>query len=440
MLRRCIFLLLMTFALLSCWAQGQELSGLPFPVTQYTLNNGLHVILSEDYCLPLVSVVVAYNVGSINEKPGKTGLAYLLENLMFQGSENIGRMQHISFIQRIGGALNAATTEDKTIFYQTVPSNQLALVLWLESDRMKSLEINASNVERTKIDLIEEIRHRKSIDPYLESSLLFDQYLFPSIAYSHPVFGKEEDLRELTVEDVKNFYSSYYRPNNAVLIICGNLNKKKTIELVRKYFGTLPKGEDIAPLPPVQLPEKKNIDNTYTDPLSTLPAFFLGYQVASTKSPDYYALKIAEYILLRGETSRLFKKLIKKGIAFRLEGGIEERKDLAGFKIFVLNTNEVMKERSKKAAVSEISRLKTGLIPEKEFLKAKNMFRADFINQYATCADKAIFLADNHLAQNNLERLTEELDKYLSVSTLQIASIMNKYFTPGRIFLDIKIR
>jgi len=430
----------MIFTLLPCWAKSQELSGHPFPVTQYTLNNGLHVILSEDFCLPLVSVVVAYNVGSINEKPGKTGLAYLLENLMFQGSENIGRMQHISFIQRIGGTLNAATTEDKTIFYQTVPSNQLALVLWLESDRMKALEINASNVERTKIDLIEEIRHRKSIDPYLESSLLFDQHLFPSFAYSHPVFGKEEDLRELTVEDVKNFYSSYYRPNNAVLIICGNLNKKKTIDLVRKYFGTLPKGEDITPLLPVQLPEKKNIDKTYTDPIATLPAFFLGYQVASTKSPDFYPLKIAEYILLRGETSRLNKKLIKKGIAFKLEGGIEERRDLAGFKIFVLNTNEVMKERSKKAALSEISRLKTGLIPEKEFLKAKNMFRADFINQYATCADKAIFLADNYLAQNNLERFAEELDKYLSVSTLQIASVMNKYYTPGRIFLDIKIR
>ncbi len=269
---------------------------------------------------------------------------------------------------------------------------------------------------------------------------MFDQYLFPDFAHSHPVFGTEDDLRELTVEDVKNFYSSYYSPNNAVLTICGNINKKKTIELVRKYFATIPKGKDINPPPPVQIPEKKDIDETYVTPIANLPAFYVGYQIASTRSPDYYPLKIAEYILMRGETSRLYKKLIKKGIAFEFEGGIEDRKDQAGFKIFVLNTNEIMKERSKKAVLSEISKLRTGLISEKEFRKAKNLFRVDYINQYATCTDKAIFLAENYLAQNNLERFAEEVDKYLSVSTQQIASVMNKYFTPGRIFLDVKIR
>jgi len=422
------------------WARAQTEHRPPFPITQFTLDNGLQVILSEDYSLPLVSVVITYKVGAINEEAGKTGLAYLLENLMFQGSENIGRMQHISFIRRIGGTLNAATMEDKTIFYQTVPSNQLALVLWLESDRMKSLEINASNIQRTKIDLIEEIRHRKTTDPYLESSLLFDQYLFPDFAHSHPIFGQEEDLRELTVAEVKNFYSKFYCPNNAVLAICGHIDKRKTIELVRKYFGTIPKGEKVTPLPPVQLPEKEAIDRTYRDPIATLPAFYLGYRIAPAKSPDFYPLKIAEYILLRGKTSRLHQRLIKKGIAFRLEGGIEEKKGLAGFKVFVVSTNEIMKERSTKEVLTEITRLKTGLISEKEFGKAKNLFRIDYVHQYASCADRAIFLAENQLAQNALEKLGEELDKYLSVSTLQIASVMNKYFTPGRIFLDVKVR
>jgi len=156
---------------------AQEKKDFPFPVTQYKRTNGLHVILSEDHSLPLVSVVVAYRVGSINEEPGKTGLAYLMENMMFMGSENVNRMQHMSIINRGGGELNATMTEDKTIFFQRVPSNQLSRVLWLESDRMKSLQIDASNVEQAKQAILEEISLRKARDPYLQSSWRFDQLL-----------------------------------------------------------------------------------------------------------------------------------------------------------------------------------------------------------------------------------------------------------------------
>ncbi len=151
-------------------------------------------------------------------------------------------------------------------------------------------------------------------------------------------------------------------------------------------------------------------------------------------------MKIAEYILLRGKTSRLVKELIKKRIAFKLEGGIERRKDLAGFRVFVVCTNEIMKERSLKAVHSELSKLGTNLISEKEFRKAKNMFRIDYVNQYATSADRAIFLAENYLAQNDLDKLNEEFNKYLSVSNWQIGSVANKYLSPGRIFLDVKVR
>ena len=440
MFRKVILFPVIAAALFLGLVLAQSENGSPFPVTQYTLDNGLHVILSEDYRLPLVSVVIAYNVGSINEEPGKTGLAYLLENLMFQGSENIGRMQHISFVQRSGGTLNAATTEDKTIFYQTVPSNQLALLLWLESDRMKTLDISPSNIQRIKLDLIEEIRQRKTTDPYLEASLLFEQHLFPDFAYSHPVFGNEDDIRKLTVEDVKGFYTTYYKPNNAVLIICGNINKKKTISLVQKYFATIPKGDNIPTPPPPQLPEIEAVEKTYRDPIATLPAFYVGHRVAPAKSPDFYSLKIAEYILLRGNTSRIVKKLVKKRIALRLEGGIERRKDLAGFKIFVVGINDIMKERCLKAVVTELSKLRTGLIPEREFRKAKNMFRIDYINQYATYADRAIFLAEHYLAQNELDNIHEELNNYLSVSNRQVGSVTNKYLSPGRIFLDVKVR
>ena len=420
-------------------AYGQDQQRLSFPIKQYKLENGLQVILSEDYSLPVVSVAVAYNVGSINEPPGKTGLAYLLENMMFQGSQNVGRMQHIGFIRRTGGDLNATTTEDKTIFQQTVPSHQLALVLWLESDRMKSLEITAANVEQAKEALIEEIHQRKATEPYLESFLTFDRLLYPNLAYSHPVIGNEADVRDFTVEDVKDFYSTFYTPNNAVLAIAGNIDKKKTEEDIRKYFHTIQKGKDI-PLPPPSLASDKEATITAKKILAPLPGFHIGYRIASPYSQDFYPLKIIEYILLRGITSRLYKKLIKRTrIARSLSGSIEKRKELATFKIFVSSSNEIMVERSKRVIFSEINKLKSSLVSEKELRKAKNIFKMDYLNQYATSADKAVFLAEAFLYKKSLDDLPDELGNYLSVDHYNIIRIMRIYFT-NEIVFDIKIK
>ncbi len=420
-------------------ANGQDKQRLSFPIKQYKLENGLQVILSEDYSLPVVSVAVAYNVGSINEPLGKTGLAYLLENLMFQGSQNVGRMQHVSFIRKTGGDLNATTTEDKTIFQQTVPSHQLALVLWLESDRMKSLEITAANVEQAKEALIEEIHQRKATEPYLESFLTFNRLLYPNFAYSHSVIGNEADVRDLTVEDVKDFYSTFYTPNNAVLSIAGDIDKRKTEEDIRKYFLTIQKGKDI-PLPPSsKLPDKEAtiIAKKFLVPL---PGFHIGYRIASPYSQDFYPLKIIEYILLRGITSRLYKRLIKRTrIARSLSGSIEKRKELATFKIFVSSTNEIMAQRSKRVIFSEINKLKSSLVSEKELRKAKNIFKMDYLNQYATSADKAVFLAKAFLSKKSLDDLPDELGNYLSVDHYSLIRIMRRYFI-NEIVFDIKIK
>ncbi len=429
------------FTLVPFSALGQEEEGFPFPTFLYTLKNGLKVVLSEDFSLPLVSVVVAYHVGSLYEKPGKAGLAYLLENLMFQGSRNVGRMQHISFIQRTGGTLNAATIEDRTIFYQTVPSNQLALVLWLESDRMKSLEISFSKVEQAKEALIQEIHHRQEIDPYLASSLFFDQLLYPDFSHNHPVFGQEEDIRNITVSDVKKFYTSYYIPNNAVLTIVGHINKRKTLQLVQKYFSSIPKGKEITP-PVVVSPQlQKKIIKTFSNSLASLPAFYLGYQIAPPASPDYYPLRIIEYVLLRGQTSRLYKRLItRQRIAYDLKGNIEQRRELAALKIFVISSNDIMLTRSEKAVLSEINKLKSSLVSDDELIKAKNMFKMDYINQYATYLDRAIFLAENMLHHNNLDNLSTELKKYMAVGSSEIIGIMHRYFAQGQVLLKVKLK
>ena len=434
-----VFTLYLFFIPLSIHAQIEK--KLQFPITQYTLKNGLRVILSEDGYLPLVSVVIAYNVGSIYEKDGKPGLAYMLENLMFQGSRNVGRMQHINFIHRIGGEFNAMTTESKTFFYQTVPSNQLSLVLWLESDRMNSLDINASKVEQSKNTLIEEVIRRKELDPYLESSLYFDKLLFSDSDYSHPVIGEEEDIEKITVEDVKKFYSRYYTPDNAVICIIGDIEKNRTIELVKKYFKTIPNTKEVPNSPPLKPIKTKGMEINLENYLASLPGFYLGYRVSPPYSDDYYTLSIIEYILLRGKSSRLYNRLMKKDrTAFRLTGGIEEKKDLAVFKIFVLNNNELVKEISQKAIFSEINKLKSNLVSEKELKKAKNIFRRDYINQYSTPLNKALFLTDALLSGVDLDDLWDELNKFLSVKSTDIIGIANRYFTDERILLNIKLK
>lgn len=429
------------YLLISLTSLAQE-PRLPFHVSHFTLKNGLHVVLSEDNSLPLVSVVVAYNVGSVNEERGKTGLAYLMESLMFQGSKHVSRMQHIIHINKIGGELNAITTEEKTIYHQTVPSNQLALVLWLESDRMHYLEITDSKVEKAKDSLIEEIQYRKATDPYLESLFVFDQLILPDFAYSHPVIGDEIDLRAITLEDVKKFYSTFYTPNNAVLCVVGNINRRNAEALIRKYFESIPKGDETLTVSNPESFKKKSENKSFKDSLAPIPGFYLGYRLVPPHSEDFYPLEILEYVLLRGKSSRLHKRLFERErIVYSYSGRIEKWKNFSVFKLFVLGNNEIMVNKCKRAIYSEIGKLKTVHISEKELTKSKNMFKMDYIRQYYTPLERALFLTNTFLARGTLDHLHSELDKYLSVSVADIIGVANKYFTPeNRILLTVKIK
>jgi predicted Zn-dependent peptidase len=414
---------------------------LPVPHTQLTLKNGLQVIISEDYSIPLVSVVVSYKVGSLYESPGKTGLAYLLENLMFQGSKNISRMQHISIVNKTGGVINAATTEDKTLFFQTVPSNHLALVLWLESDRMKSLTIDPDIVDQAKNALIEEVRQRKTSDPYLESREIFDQLIFQNFAYSHPIFGTGPDLRRITVEDVKTFYSSYYVPNNTILCITGDIDTEKAIGLVRKYFETIPEGKDIPVLESSQFPKAAGeVVRTHEDSLATYPGFYIGYRIDTPRAKDYFPLKIIEYILLQGNSSRLHRRLIVRDkTAIQVTGGLEVKKDRGVFSVFVTSVNEIMKSRSQRAVFSEIDRLRTNLISQRELRKAINMFEFDFRSRYSSNLARAFFLIDT-LSDSESGNQTYNLNNYLGVTAANLQIVANRYFFQNRIVLNVKTK
>jgi predicted Zn-dependent peptidase len=417
-------------------------SGWKFPVTQYRLKNGLRVVLSEDDTLPLVSVVVAYGAGSIWEQSGQIGLAYLMENLMFQGSENISPLQHLNFIQKVGGDLNANTTLDKAIFYESLPSNQLALALWLESDRMKSLVITPAGIEKTKEGLLEAHRRELATEPYVESYAVFDTFLYPDFPYGHPLIGVGEELKNLTEVDIRDFYARYYVPTNAVLAVVGNIQVARTKDLVSRYFDSIPPGNAV-PIPPLpRFEQDREVSQTLKDVLLPTPGFHLGYRFYPLQIGDRYTLRILDYVLLRGKTSRLYTRIMKKDLtAYYLSGGLEERRGLTAFKTFALNTNDIVAERCRKAILSEFDKLKVALISEDELDKAKHLFKMDYLRRLSTPLDRALFLADAAFENIPISSLSAELDRHMKVSAQSLNSLMVRLFIPSNmVVLNIRNR
>jgi len=415
-------------------SQERFSSGWTFPVVSYRLKNGLRVVLSEDRTLPVVSVVVAYAAGSIREQRGQTGLAYFLENLMFQGSENVSPLQHLSFVQKVGGELNANTTLDKTLFYETVPSSQLPLALWLESDRMRSLLLAPGALEKVRGELLDTHRRRLATESYLGSYDFFNDLLYPDFAYGHPIIGNGEDLKNLSPEAVRDFYERYYVPANSVLAVVGNFDVARARELVSRYFDTIPPGT-AAPTPPLpRFEQDREVVRTFRDALLPTPGFHLGYRLLPLQTGDRYALGILDYLLLRGQSSRFYTRIMKRDLtAYYLAGGLEERLGVEAFKVSALNNNEVMADRCQKAILSEFDRLKVSLVSETELDKAKRLYRMDYLRRLSTTLDRALFLTDAAFADVALPELAAEFERHMKVSPQSIYSLAVRLFVPSNL-------
>ncbi len=286
--------------------------------------------------------MLAYRAGSLREQPGKTGLAYLLEHMMmFNGSLNVGPMQHIGYINRVGGEPNASTTPDITYFYETVPSNQLGLVLWLESDRMRTLEIDAAKAERWKQSLLDDLAQRTASEPYLESSLAFDRLLFPDFRHHHGILGKEEDIRNLSPGDIVDFYAGLYVPNNAVLVIAGDIDLPRARELMDRYFETIPPGRDVPPPPEPRPPEKKSLVEMFSETLAPYPAFYLGYRVAPPYSRGLLRPESARLFPVQGQDVAADPEADQEGEAGLLPGRRPGRRgDVAAIKVFATSNTQ----------------------------------------------------------------------------------------------------
>ncbi len=409
---------------------------LPLAFQEYRLRNGLRVILSEDARLPLVTVAVGYGAGTLREKPGQEGLAYLLENLMFQGSDNVSPLQHITFVQKVGGELNATTTPDKALFYETLPSNQLALALWLESDRMKSLVITPAAIERTLYDLLKEFGERVAADPYLETFSEFDSILFSDPLYGHPLIGA--GMADLIEAEILEFHRTYYVPNNAVLCIVGNIDAVRTRELIARYFDSIPPGMDI-PFPPrpVIRRESDAVVRKARIP-SGSAGFHMGFRFFPLQPGESECLRILEYVLLEGETSRLRARLLRRDLTARyVTGAVDERPSIATLKLFCLATNAIMIARSEKGILAEIDKLRSNIVSQDELNKARRRFETDYFDRLSTSLGKARFFVDAVFAGKSLDGLGGDLAAVLSVSPQALQGFASKYFMPqNRVVLE----
>jgi len=418
---------------------GQEAdatTSFPFAFQDYRLRNGLRVVLVEDPRLPLVTVAVGYAAGSLREKPGQEGLAYLLENLMFQGSENVAPLQHLAYIQKVGGELNATTTPDKALFYETLPSNQLPLALWLESDRMKSLIITPAAVERTRSELVDEYKARTAADPYYATFSQFDMLLFPDPIYGRPLIGG--GLAGLAETDIVEFHRAYYVPNNAVLCIVGNIDAGRARELVARYFETIAPGPDVPPVPRAEFQRENDAVIRFARIPGGNAGFHMGFRFSPLQPGDSECLRLLEYILLEGETSRLRDRLLRRDLTARyLTGGLDERPGVGTLKIFAFCTNAILVSRAEKAILSEIDRLKTNAVSQDDIARARRRFKKDYLDRLSTTMGKARFLVDAFLAGKDQEAIRRDLDRVLSVSPQNLVSFAAKYVIPqNRVVLE----
>ncbi|HKY43606.1 MAG TPA: insulinase family protein [Pyrinomonadaceae bacterium] len=411
----------------------------PTPLEEFTLANGLRVVLSPDRAIPVVSVAVYYDVGSRNEREGRTGFAHLFEHMMFQGSENVPKAAHFQYIFNAGGTMNGTTSTERTNYFETLPSNYLPLAFWLESDRMRSLKVTQENLDNQRNAVQEEKRLRYDNQPYVNAFLRINELIFKNPANAHSTIGSMEDLDAATIDDVKEFFRIYYAPNNAVISVVGDFDNAEARALVEKYFSNIP----AQPKPPgVDVSEPDEValrDETFHDPLAPAPAFVLGWKIPERRSPEFYALSLAGTLLFEGDSSRLYQKLVKGDESVvSIEGGIDERRGPSALYIFALPKpgEEVGKIRDQ--IFEEIRRIATDGPTEAEMEKLRNSLCNDAVRGRQSTMYRAQRLAEFALYDSDPRLIDSELDHYLNVTADDIKRNVARYLdVSNRVVLDI---
>lgn len=398
--------------------------------TEFDLPNGLHVILHEDHKTPIVTVAVLYHVGSKNEDPKRTGFAHFFEHLMFEGSENIGRGEYMKLVEGNGGTLNANTSFDRTYYYQIMPSNQLELALWMESERMFHAKIDKEGVETQRGVVKEEKKLRLDNQPY--GSILEQTYAhaFKVHPYNWVPIGSAQYIDAATIEEFMDFYKTFYVPNNATLTLAGDFDPKVAKTWITKYFAEIPKGTRPIPRPKAVEPEQKaEVRDTVFDNIQ-LPAVVMAYHIPAQGTPDFYAVSMLSQLLSQGESSRLQKEVKDKQQKSLFVGSFAIPTEDPGLALmFGIANMGVSPVDLEKAIDTEIEKTQKELISAEEFQKLKNQVENDFVGSNSTMEGIAESLANYEVYFGDANLINTELDRYLKVTREDIMRVAKKYFT-----------
>lgn len=407
--------------------------------TMTTLGNGLKVVFLEDHSTPIVHLQIWYHVGSKDERPGRTGFAHLFEHMMFKGSKNVEPDGHPSYISSVGGESNAYTTEDATVFWETVPSQYLPLILWLEADRMASLRIDQKTFEREREVVKEERRMRIENQPYGRLQELMDDQAFTVHPYKHPVIGSMQDLDAASVDDVRDFFHTYYVPNNATAVLTGDFDTKQAQALVVEYLGRVARSDRPVPRDiPKEPPQAKEKVVTLEEDWP-LPAVIVAHHITYDGSPDSYPLHVASKILSDGESSRIYRKLVyDSGIALAAFGGANLIEDPNLFYAVAIVQPGHTPQEAIDALEGELDRLRNDPVSDAELQQAKNQFARDYIFGRETIKDKAEVLGHAVVIHNDITTADGEFDIFQHVTAADVQRVARTYFTPqNRLVLTI---
>jgi zinc protease len=407
------------------------------PFETYQLPNVLKVLMIPDHTAPVVAVDVWYNVGSRNERPGRTGFAHLFEHMMFEGSANVTKGEHMQLVQRAGSSnFNGTTSEDRTNYYEVMPSNRLNLALWLEADRMRSLNVTEQNLNNQREVVKEEKRMRIDNAPYAGSiNRMLSTASYDTtgcFAYGHTTIGSMDDLNAASLEDVRTFFRTYYAPNNATVAISGDFDREQARSLVQQYFGGIPSVPQPAGAectnPFRHFPSRQTVD----DPNATLPAFLEAFGAVADSAADGPALELLGTILGGGESSRINQRLVKQERAASTAfAGAILRRGPGVFAFYAIANQGVPLERIDSLIDQELAKVREQGVTAEELQRAKNQYRAQTLSQLGTAFGRAEALQRAALFLGGPDRLGPDFDRHMAVTREDVMRVANKYLVPN---------
>jgi zinc protease len=403
------------------------------PRIQFTdtrLKNGLRVIISEDHAAPVFSVAVNYNVGSRDERTGRTGFAHLFEHMMFKGSENVGPGEHFLLVFNNGGNMNGTTNKERTLYFETLPANQLDLALFLEADRMRSLAITKENLDNQRHAVQEERRLGVDNQPYGKTFEAIDELAFDNPAYEHSVIGSMVDLNAAAVEDVASFFKTYYAPNNAVLGIVGDVKTEECLAKIRKYFESIPSQDAPPQVDIAEAAQKQERRLTLDDALARVPRLDLAYKIPPSASKDDEALGVLGTVLGGGRSSRLYEQVVRqKQLASNVFAGRPESRGPNLFRVTALVVPEKKAEEVDEAVLAEIEKVKAGGIADWEIEKARTSARRALVGTLQSSLSRAIQLSQDALLFNDPNRLNTRAAAISAVTAADVQRVARQYLT-----------